>query len=524
MNPLTVAICVVACFICYNIINVAVKLLKLGLLSGYAPKSEEPRSLPFVGAAYLAFGNTEVILKKILEVGKTYPPSFQTSWGSFSIFATVIPEQFKVLLLSSKTMDKNEFYDFGRPWVGDGLITAPESIWKLHRKLIQPSFNHMILKSYVNTFSAQSIIMVKKLERHLDGPEFEVDKYLSRCTLDVVCETTMGIKLEAQKNDSCDYAEAVENVLSAMVKRALSPWLYPDFIFYRTQIGKDQQKNIQFLHEFADNIIRKKKKEIRQRTRQREPADNEQDTDSLSTHFETLIDNLIKLSDDNEILTDKAVREQVETMITAGSDTTTLTGSFLMMMLASYPDVQEKVYQELTGIFEGDGGYDDTGELQITPEAMSSMIYMERVIKETMRLFPVVPIIFRKVTDDLVLDQFTLLRGSSVALSIIGAHRSEKYWTDPLKFDPDRFLPERFAEQQPFSYLPFSGGSRSCIGSKYAMMFLKTLTATILWRYVIRQDNVTPVKDLRMKMEFLLRPVIPIAVRIERRTRKHDFA
>ncbi|XP_046621117.1 uncharacterized protein LOC124305582 [Neodiprion virginianus] len=524
MDPLTAAICVVACFIFYNIINVAIQLLLIGPLSDYAPKSEGPRTLPFIGVAYLTLGGTEVTLKRILEVGKAYPPCFKTSIGNISIFVTVIPEQLKVLFLSSKTTEKNEFYDFGRPWLGDGLITASGSVWNVHRKLIQPSFNHMILKSYVNTFSAQSSIMAKKLERHLDGPEFQIHKYLSLCTLDVICETAMGIKLEAQTSESCDFGEVVENVISGVVKRITSPWLYPDFIFYRTQLGKEQQKNIKFLHEFSDNIIREKKKEIHKRMSQRESADNEQVADSSSTHFETLIDGLLKLSNDNKILTDKAVREQVDTMMTAGSDTSAITASFLMMMLASHPDVQEKAYQELTGIFGGDSAYDDSGELQITPEALSSMIYMERVIKETMRLFPVAPIIFRKLSDDLDLDQYTLLKGSTVALNIIGVHRSEKYWTDPLTFDPDRFLPERFANQRPFSYLPFSGGARNCIGSKYAMMFLKTIAATILWKYVIRQDNVIPDKDVRIKIEFLLRPVIPISVRIERRTRKHDFA
>ncbi|XP_046746330.1 cytochrome P450 4C1-like [Diprion similis] len=525
MDPLTVAICTLACFILYNVIKVAVKLLKMGPFSDYASKSDGPQSMPIIGLAYLFIGGAEATMKNIIEMGKTYPPSFQTSLGKFSIFATGIPGQLKAVLLSSKTIEKNEFYDFGRPWLGNGIFTAPASIWEVHRKLIQPSFNSIVLKSFIEIFSAQSFILVKKMERHLDGPEFEIHEYLSLCTLDVICGTAMGINLEAQTKENCHYGKAAHAVIAGVTKRVLSPWLYPDFIFNRTRLGKDQEKNIKFLHGFVDNVIREKKERISQRTSQRELAKNGQNAaDSSSTDPEVLIDNLIKLSTHNQILTDETVREQVDTIMVAGSDTTSIVGSFVILMLASQPGVQEKAYQELCDIFGGDAAYDDSGEPPVTSEVLRRMTYMERVIKETMRLFPIGPLLFRKATDDLDLGNCTVPKGSTVALNIIGVHRNEKYWPDPYKFDPDRFLPERFAEQEPFSYLPFSGGPRNCIGSKYAMMFIKTFTAMILRRYVLAVDKVIPVEDVRLKMEFMMTPAVPIAIRIKKRTQEHKFS
>ncbi|XP_046424738.1 cytochrome P450 4C1-like [Neodiprion fabricii] len=99
-------------------------------------------------------------------------------------------------------------------------------------------------------------------------------------------------------------------------------------------------------------------------------------------------------------------------------------------------------------------------------DVLARMAYMERVIKETVRLFVVGPTTFRKATEDLDLGQCTLTKGSSVVINVMGVHRSEKYWPDPLKFDPDRSLPERFAKQEPYSYLPFSAGRRNCIGKR----------------------------------------------------------
>lgn len=229
---------------------------------------------------------------------------------------------------------------------------------------------------------------------------------------------------------------------------------------------------------------------------------------------------------------------------------------------------QDKVYEELCGIY-GDEDYD---QLNITHEDLQRMEYMERVIKETMRLFPIAPILVRAITDDLnigiqifmysilssakvklirnwisIPGEYTLPKGSSAVLGIIKTHRSEEYWHEPLKFDPERFLPEEIAKRHPYCYLPFSAGPRNCLGIiaryilawrvnslrarvdqlfifisgiKYAMMAMKTLLATVLRRYVLKKDNIVPIGDIRLKAELMLKPVDPIKIRIEKRTPK----
>ncbi|XP_046746437.1 cytochrome P450 4C1-like [Diprion similis] len=521
MDPSKVAAFVVACLIFYRIINVAVKLLKITLLSDYPLRAEDLPSLPIVGHAYLFVGSTETILNRVIGIGHMYPTSFRFSIGYNSLFCATSPEHLKLILHSSKTVERNNFYEYARPWMGDGLITAPGSIWEVHRKLLQPFFNTMVLKSFVEIFTTQSVILAKKIEQHLDGPEFEISRYVSLCTLDAICETATGIKLEAQESNSCQYEEASHKVMVGYVKRAASPWLYSDFIFYRTQLGKDEKKHIKFMHELTDNVIRKKKAEIVQHSDSRVSVDNEQGSADISMAApQLLIDNLLRLSGDNEVLTDKMVRDHIDSIMVAGSDTTATTVNYLMLMLASHQDIQDKVYQELCENFGENVSDDDGEELPITMEVLARMTYMDRVIKETIRLFPVVCLVFRKATEDLDLGQFTLPRGSSIALNFIGVHRSEKYWPDPLKFDPDRFLPERFAQQEPYSYLPFGGGRRNCIGSKYAVMFMKIIVATILRKYVLTKDEVVPVEDLRLKMDFVLKPVDPITLRIQRRPKR----
>ncbi|XP_046746930.1 cytochrome P450 4C1-like [Diprion similis] len=520
MDSFTVATLLVVCLAFYRMINFAVKVLKTLLFSDYPSNAEELPSLPFIGHAYLVIGSTDAILSRILELGKMYPTSFPFALGHYSFFLITCPEHMKEVILSPKTIEKSFFYKFGRSWGGNGLVTAPASLWKVHRKLLQPSFNSMALKSFVGTFATQSVILAQKMEQHLDGLEFEIYRYVSLCTLDAICATAMGINMKAQESGCCQYGEAVRKVLFGFAKRTVRPWLYPDSIFYRTQLGKDERKHIEFIYNVGDNVIRQQKAKIVRRSDQRVSANNEQDSfDNAAAGPQTLVENLLRQSIDNKTLTDKDTRDHVHTVIGAASDTTAITLNYLMLMLASHQDIQDKVYQELCDIFGEHVSDDDSEEVHFTMEALTRMTYMERVIKETMRLFPAVPVIGRKATDDFDLGQRTLPRETEFLLNILGVHRSEKYWPDPLKFDPDRFLPERLARQQPYSYLPFLGGRRNCIGSKYAMMSMKTIVATVLRKYVLIKDKVIPIKDIRLAFDILLRSVDPVTLRIRRRVK-----
>lgn len=130
--------------------------------------------------------------------------------------------------------------------------------------------------------------------------------------------------------------------------------------------------------------------------------------------------------------------------------------SFVFMMLGMFQDIQERVYEEIIDVIGPDRSvtYKDLPNLQL----------MERVIKETMRLFPVGPILVRKLTGDIAMGDKVLPEGGSVVLGIIVCHRNPEIWPDPLKFDPDRFLPEEVAKRHPYAWLPFSGGPRNCVG------------------------------------------------------------
>jgi cytochrome P450 family 4 len=104
---------------------------------------------------------------------------------------------------------------------------------------------------------------------------------------------------------------------------------------------------------------------------------------------------------------------------------------------------------------------------------LDDLTRMERVIKETMTLFPVAPALLRQVHEDIKIRDIVIPQGSELFIPINFIHRNPIHWPDPLKFDPDRFLPEEIEKRPRYSFMPFSIPPRNCIGMSFAMMPMK---------------------------------------------------
>ncbi|KAL0114885.1 hypothetical protein PUN28_010425 [Cardiocondyla obscurior] len=172
----------------------------------------------------------------------------------------------------------------------------------------------------------------------------------------------------------------------------------------------------------------------------------------------------------------------------------------------------EKVYEELLEIYSKE-------TVQSTPieyNDVQYMQYLERVIKETMRIFPPVPLVGRKVVNNIKLGKVTLLQGTNVTVNIIKLHRNEKYWSNPLTFDPDRFLPENIKNKS-YCYVPFSIGPRNCTGMKYAMISMKVILATMVRTFVFKVKKSIDLKEIKLKSDLTLTVEKPLKVIIEKR-------
>ncbi|KAJ3628637.1 hypothetical protein MTP99_015933 [Tenebrio molitor] len=181
--------------------------------------------------------------------------------------------------------------------------------------------------------------------------------------------------------------------------------------------------------------------------------------------------------------------DEMHTILSGASETTGLTVGQLLSMMGLYPPIQKTIQEELDSIF-------GSSERNVTVEDVNRMYHLERVIKETMRLFPVVPFIRRAIDKDIKLDSHVLPKESEVFIPVVSLHRRPNLWKDPLIFDPDRFLANNEASRPGYSYLPFSSGNKNCIGFKYAMLSMKTTLAIFFKDYEVQSSEHKSVEEL----------------------------
>ncbi|GBL99718.1 Cytochrome P450 4C1, partial [Araneus ventricosus] len=127
--------------------------------------------------------------------------------------------------------------------------------WRKHRKLLTPTFHFSILKNFIPVFQEQSEILVSKLQLRVQESWIDALPLISSCTLDVICQTAMGISINAQNDENCEYSKAIHEIGVSFMYRALRPWLYPDIIFNLTSHGRKFKTNIQFVHGLSEKHL-----------------------------------------------------------------------------------------------------------------------------------------------------------------------------------------------------------------------------------------------------------------------------
>lgn len=168
---------------------------------------------------------------------------------------------------------------------------------------------------------------------------------------------------------------------------------------------------------------------------------------------------------------DDLIRDQLLTMLIAGHDTSTALFAWLLYLLGEHPDAMRRVRDEVQAVL---------GDAPPAAEHLNGLHYLDLVIRETLRLYPPIHIGNRKAKTDVALEQGTIAAGSRVMYSIYLSHRDPQHWENPSAFDPERF--ERQAAMPAFTYLPFGGGPRNCIGATFAQIEAKVVMARLLQR------------------------------------------
>ncbi|XP_053602841.1 cytochrome P450 4c3-like [Plodia interpunctella] len=468
--------------------------------------------LPVIGIAHKLIGNDEDIMSALKNFSYT---SIKTDgmirgWLNHILyFVLVDPYDMEVVLKTC--LEKDDLHRFIQKVVGFGSIFAPVSIWRRRRKITVPAFSPKIVENFVQVFSQQSQVLKQRLEKCCNIGVFSLWPFVSTYTLDSVCETAMGVKINAQSNPASPFLTSMNSLLSLVCQRIFHLWLQPDWIYRMFPRSQDHERYCKMMHDFTDTVIKTKREELKTETNNKSEADNEYDLGNY--RLKTFLDHLITLSGGSKGFTNVELREEVLTLTIAGTDTSAHAIGYTFKLLAKYPEIQEKVFDELYDIY-GDS------DRPLIKEDLTKMKYLERVVKESLRLFPPVPFIIRKIIEETKLPSGRVLpAGSGVVISIWGAHRDPKYWgPNAEEFDPDRFLPERLNLVHPCSYIPFSYGPRNCVGYQYALMSIKTALSTVLRSYKVIADREPSAHPrIRTKLAIMMKDVDEYEVALEKR-------
>ncbi|XP_050670866.1 cytochrome P450 4C1-like [Leptidea sinapis] len=464
--------------------------------------------LPFIGVSWVYVGSTEKILKEMQDYSKFTSENggISVSWMGPKLFYTITDPAIAEVVLKNN-LEKDDLMRIVHELLGDASIVASVSNWKPRRKISVRAFSPKILSKFVKIFAENSATLAKELDKKAGTGNFKIWPQINAYALDAILESSMGVQINAQLHNNNELQTAVNTTLQMLSERTFRVWYWPDWIYKHTSHFAKLQSHIKIIHDFTNEVIRKKR--LLHQV-QAKFTDQEELEYNNSLNF---LDLLMSLSSGEKAYTDVELREEVLTFVLAGMDTSAVAIGFFLKLMGKYPAVQQKVYNELQEVF-GDS------DRILEKEDLPKLQYLERAIKETLRLYCSVPFILRRADTDILLpDGTTIPESSSVLISILGMHRSAKNWgTDADCFDPDRFLPDRIKDIHPTAYIPFSFGPRNCVGYQYAMMSIKTASSTILRRHkIVGIPEPTSKPNIKLKYDIMLKDVDGYEIALERR-------
>ncbi|XP_062553867.1 cytochrome P450 4C1-like [Armigeres subalbatus] len=444
------------------------------------------------------------IFRRMVHYHEEFGPDIVT-WGIGNALKFNISSPRNVeKVLMAKTVQKSLSYSFIEPWLGKGLLTSSGRKWFQRRKTITPTFHFKILEGFVEVFNRNADTLLEKLRGNEGGSAFDIYSYVSLYALDSICETAMGVHVNAQNDPENQYVRDVNRMTELILLRIFSfLGMFPKLYWYLHPKAWEQRRLVRTLHQFTDAVIWKRREQLI-----KGQQDNDADNGTLSKKKQTFLDLLLCMDIDGQPLSNEDIREEVDTFMFGGHDTTSSAISFTIMQLARHPDIQDKLYEEILTVLKGQ----NTKTTHLTYNNIQEFKYLDLIVKESLRLLPPISYVGRKLSEDTELNGVVIPAGQDIFIPIYMVHRNPKIYPDPERFIPERFADDAAITRGPYDYIPFSIGSRNCIGQKYGMMQLKMTVVRLIANYRVLPSETTC--DVKLRTDLVLRPECGIPIRI----------
>lgn len=364
----------------------------------------------------------------------------------------------QMLVTQNENFAKDRVIQNSRWFLGEGLLTSEGAPWLRQRRLCQPAFHRERLPSYAEPMTAFTQEMLANWK---DGETRDVHQDMMQLTLRIVAKVLFGVEVEDETNR---VSAALNDLMSysSGARMVLPPWVR--FLPF-PGLGRVRQA-VRSLDETVFSII------------QRHHAENGHGNDLLSI--------LMNVRDeDGSRMSDQHLRDEIMTFMLAGHETTALALTWTWYLLSQNPEAEQKLHDELKSVLAGRSPqYEDVPKLA----------YTEKVIKESMRLYPPAWGMGRVAVRNCTIGGYEIPVGGNVVSCQWVMHRNPRYFPDPEAFNPDRWSPEMIRSLPKFAYFPFGGGPRLCIGAGFAMMEATLLLATIAQKFRLKLVPGHPVK------------------------------
>lgn len=399
------------------------------------------------------FASVDVAKKLAARYGKVWKV-----WTSFWDAEVVVsdPELVDVVL--------HNFQDFEigprdrlRSLTGNSLLTLRGEPWKAERKALNPAFHSKQLQcmcGIVDKTTTQLLLKCKKLVQSPE-PVVEIGNLFRQCTLEVICQAAFGVEINFQDNST---AHPLGVLLNAMFENRQTHNTYQSKA--KAALSGEVLKSLKMVKDIRTEVGRL----VALRQTQLTEAEGKEEKASLLS--KDLL-GLMLAKKEEGVMTDQAIADEAIAFLIAGHETTSTWLMWTLYMLTQAPLVEEQLIEELNKVIV-DGVY--------SWDVINKCEYLNLVLKESLRMYSPVPFLLRRTTRNLQLGQHYLPKGTMINIAPILLHSNHEVWDEPDRINPDRFL----TKPADGTFVPFSEGSRSCIGQYFATMEAKIILARLL--------------------------------------------
>jgi cytochrome P450 len=327
-----------------------------------------PSTLPILGNVQtFACCNLVQFFQKLVEVINKYGPIVRF-WVGNTLYIVISDAESIETLLTSKSLVK-KCPSVSKIINGSGILAYDDEKWKIHRRVISSTFNNNVLDQYMGNFVKNSLILTQKLKSLADGSTFDIYPSVCACTLDIICETTMGINVSTRIEEDGAFLKNLLHDVEELGGTFKKSWTIKDWLHNRKEKYEKDEITMKYLHEFVDKVMTEKLESRRNGFQQNRRKQQVEYVQWVRGKEMCLLELLIQ----DDQLSVEEIRDEICTLIVAGTKVTSITCCYVLYLLGVYQKVQDKVLLEQEKIFGEDIHRAATGS------DLSSMIYLEQV-------------------------------------------------------------------------------------------------------------------------------------------------